>query len=131
MTASLALITGGAQGIGRALAQSFLDEGWRVVVLDRDAEAIDDLTADPGSPALLGLVTDVAEETAVAAAFAALEAWQDRAGEPAGLNLLVNNAGLADPVSGPLEALSLAGWRRWLDGHLTGAFLCTRSAIPG
>ncbi|WP_296805848.1 SDR family oxidoreductase [Thiocapsa sp.] len=71
------------------------------------------------------------EWTAVAAAFAALQAWQERAGEPAGLNLLVNNAGLADPVSGPLEALSLAGWRRWLDGHLTGAFLCTRSAIPG
>ncbi|MFB1490960.1 MULTISPECIES: SDR family oxidoreductase [unclassified Thiocapsa] len=131
MTASLALITGGAQGIGRALAQSFLDEGWRVVVLDRDGEALDELTADLGSPTLLGLAADVVEEPAVAAAFAALEAWQDRAGEPAGLDLLVNNAGLADPVSGPLEALSLAGWRRWLDGHLTGAFLCTRSAIPG
>ncbi len=131
MTASLALITGGAQGIGRALTQSFLADGWRVVVLDRDAEALDELTADLGSPSLLGLASDVGEETAVAAAFAALEAWQDQAGEPAGLNLLVNNAGLADPVSGPLEALSLAGWRRWLDGHLTGAFLCTRAAIPG
>ncbi|NCA72787.1 MAG: SDR family oxidoreductase, partial [Sphingobacteriia bacterium] len=130
MTASLALITGGAQGIGRALAQSFLAVGWRVVVLDRDAEALDEMTADLGSPTLLGLAADVGEETAVTAAFAALQAWQDRAGEPVGLNLLVNNAGLAGPVSGPLEALSLAGWRRWLDSHLTGAFLCTRAAIP-
>ena len=131
MTVPLALITGGAQGIGRALTQTFLAEGWRVVALDRDAEALAELTADPASLALLGLTTDVGEETAVAAGFAALQAWQARACEPAGLDLLVNNAGLADPVSGPLEALSLAGWRRWLDGHLTGAFLCTRAAIPG
>jgi NAD(P)-dependent dehydrogenase (short-subunit alcohol dehydrogenase family) len=49
MTASLALITGGAQGIGRALAQSFLAEGWRVVVLDRDADALDELKL-PANP---------------------------------------------------------------------------------
>lgn len=131
MTTPLALITGGAQGIGRALTQTFLAEGWRVVALDRDAEALAELTADLASPALLGLEADVGEETAVGAAFAALQAWQARAGEPTGLDLLVNNAGLADPVSGPLEALSLARWRHWLDGHLTGAFLCTRAAIPG
>jgi NAD(P)-dependent dehydrogenase (short-subunit alcohol dehydrogenase family) len=100
MTAALALITGGAQGIGRALTQSFLADGWRVVVLDRDTEALGELTADSGGSALLGLAADVGEEMAVATAFAAIQAWQDRAGEPAGLNLLVNNAGLADPVSG-------------------------------
>ncbi|WP_296805847.1 SDR family NAD(P)-dependent oxidoreductase [Thiocapsa sp.] len=55
MTVPLALITGGAQGIGRALTQSFLAEAWRVVVLDRDADALDELTAEQGSPFLLGL----------------------------------------------------------------------------
>ncbi|KAA6182301.1 SDR family oxidoreductase [Thiohalocapsa marina] len=125
----LALITGGAQGIGRALAQAFLAEGWRVVVLDRDAEALAELTAELASPALLALEADVGEEATVCAAFDALAAWQ--AGQPAGLDLLVNNAGIADPVSGPLEDLTLTAWRRWLDSHLTGAFLCTRAAIPG
>ena len=62
MTVPLALITGGAQGIGRALTQTFLAEGWRVVALDRDAEALAELTADPASLALLGLTTDVGEE---------------------------------------------------------------------
>ena len=127
----LALITGGAQGIGRALAQSFLTEGWRVAVLDREAEALAEVTAEWATSACLGLEADVGDETAVARAFAALAAWQERDGQPDGLDLLVNNAGLADPVSGPLETLSLADWRRWQDSHLTGAFLCTRAAIPG
>ena len=43
----------------------------------------------------------------------------------------MNNAGLACPTSGPVEKLALSDWNRWLDSHLTGAFLCTRAAVPG
>lgn len=126
----LALITGGAQGIGRALVEHFLAEGWRAAALDRDAEAVTEMAERHGSKPLLALRCDVGEEAEVAAAFARLADWQTDAGEPAGMDLLVNNAGLTGPVSGPVEALSLAYWRRWTDSHLTGAFLCTRSAVP-
>ncbi|EGV28203.1 3-oxoacyl-(acyl-carrier-protein) reductase [Thiorhodococcus drewsii AZ1] len=125
------IVTGGAQGIGRALTQHFLEAGWRILVLDRDAEAIADLEQDLQHPALLACTSDVGEEAAVTAAFAALTEWQSRDGQSAGIDLLVNNAGIADPHSGPLESLTLADWRRWQDSHLTGAFLCTRAAIPG
>ena len=128
----LALVTGGAQGIGRALTEHFLGEGWRVVVLDLDAEAVAELTdGHAAGAALLALETDVGDAAAVEAAFDELGAWQRGADQPGGLDLLVNNAGLADPVGGPLEELSEAGWRRWLGSHLDGAFFVTRSAIPG
>ncbi len=127
----IALITGAAQGIGRELTRHFLARGWRVAGLDLDAEALAELAdLHPGAP-LLPLLADVGCEGAVAQAFARLEEWQAQAGQPAGFNLLVNNAGIASPTSGPIETLALADWNRWLDSHLTGAFLCTRAAVPG
>ena len=125
----LAVITGGAQGIGRALVEYLLAEGWRAAVLDRDAEAVAEMAERHGDD-LLALRSDVAEEAEVGEAFARLAGWQAEAGEPAGLNLLVNNAGLTGAVSGPVEDLALADWRRWTDSHLTGAFLATRAAVP-
>ncbi|WP_163649648.1 SDR family oxidoreductase [Modicisalibacter sp. 'Wilcox'] len=125
----LALITGGAQGIGRGIVEDLLARGWRVAALDCDAEALAELDAAHPEATLLVLRADVARETEVDAAFARLRDWQAGAGEPPGLDLLVNNAGIADPVSGPVESLSLADWRRWQDSHLTGAFLCTRAAV--
>ena len=130
--APLAVVTGGAQGIGRALSDHFLGEGWRVVALDLDAEAVAELVdAHAASAALLALEADVGDAAAMAAAFDALRSWQRDADQADGLDLLVNNAGLAGPVGGPLEELSEAGWRRWLGSHLDGAFLATRAAIPG
>lgn len=128
---SVGVITGGAQGIGRALTLHFLAAGWRILVLDQDAEALAELETQVTNPALLGCAVDVGAETAVTEAFAALASWQMQACQPEGLDLLVNNAGIATAVSGPLEALTLARWRQWQDSHLTGAFLCTRAAIPG
>lgn len=121
------VITGGAQGIGRALTLHFLAAGWRILALDRDAEALAELESQVASPALLGCSVDIGAEIAVTAAWTC---WQSEAGQPAGLDLLVNNAGLAAAVSGPLETLTLARWRQWQDSHLTGAFLCSRAAIP-
>ena len=116
-----ALITGGAKGIGLGTARHLADLGWRVAVLDIDAEALAAIEDEAITP----VACDTSDEASVARAFAALpEGFGDR------LDLLVNNAGKADPDNGPLETLSLEGWRGWLDSHLTSAFLCTRAAIP-
>ena len=57
--APVGVITGGAQGIGRALTLHFLAAGWRILVLDRDAEALAELETQVASPALLGCSVDV------------------------------------------------------------------------
>jgi NAD(P)-dependent dehydrogenase (short-subunit alcohol dehydrogenase family) len=119
-----ALITGGAQGIGKGIAVHLRAEGWRVAVFDRDAEALSDLAAEDHG--ILPIHADVGDEMSVKTGFEQLEVWLDGAG----LDLLVSNAGVADPVSGPIESLSLADWRRWQDSHVTGAFLCVRAAVP-
>ncbi len=111
-----AIVTGGAQGIGRAVAERLRDDAWDVAVLDIDRAALSDLEG------MRRLEADVACEAAVGRAFAAL-GWD-------ALDLLVSNAGIADPVSGPVEDLSLAEWRRRIDSHLTAAFLTSRAAVP-
>lgn len=126
----VAVVTGGAQGIGRALVERLLAEGWRAAALDRDQEALAELAGEHAEAPLLPVECDVADEGAVARAFTEIGDWLDRAGEPGRIDLLVNNAGLTGPVSGPVEDLALADWRRWTESHLTGAFLCTRAAVP-
>jgi hypothetical protein len=119
------LVTGGARGIGRAIALRLLDQGDPVAVLDRDPEACAALEAELGNrDDLQVLRCNVADEDQVGAS---VQLASTRFG---GLRGLVNNAGLSDPVSGPVEELALADWHRWLDSHLTGAFLVTRACVP-
>lgn len=120
-----AVVTGGAQGIGLGCVRRLQEDGWRVAALDADAEALAALNEAARGSRLLTLEADVSDEAAVVDGFERVAAWSG-----GGLDLLVNNAGIADPVSGPVEALSLAEWRRRLDVNLTGAFLCVRSAVP-
>lgn len=116
------LITGGSSGIGRATVARFAAAGDRVIALGRDQAALELLVADLHSGATGPIETvacDVTDEAAVSAAF-----------EAAGpLDVLVNNAGFSE--SAPLERTSLESWRRHLDVNATGAFLCTRAALPG
>lgn len=119
-----ALITGAGAGIGRATALHFAAEGWRVAALDRDDEALAELSALLPPDRLLAIACDVGKEKPVAAAYAKVAKWSD------GLDLLVNNAGIADPYCGPLDKLALADWQAWIDASLTAAFLCSRAAIP-
>lgn len=120
------LITGSGNGIGRASLGFFHERNWRVIGLDTDAEALDELRGElPGEEALL-LPCDCGDEEAVREAFGQIARWLGE--DP--LHCLVNNAGLADPYCGPLEKLQLADWRRWIDASLTAAFLCSRAALP-
>ncbi|ARS52718.1 SDR family oxidoreductase [Kushneria konosiri] len=120
----VALITGGAQGIGRGITDYLIARDWRVMILDIDDEAIEEMRTRHDVERLLAITASVSDETAVNEAFERLTQWQGR------LDLLVNNGGPADPYCGPLESLSLERWHHWLDNHLTGAFLCSRAAIP-
>ncbi len=119
-------ITGAGAGIGRGLALHFHGLGWRVAALDRDRAALAELAALLPRARCLTAVCDVGKESQVARAFGRIETWLD--GAP--LTCLVNNAGLADPYSGPLETMELAAWRGWIDASLTAAFLCSRAALP-
>ncbi|MDR6102524.1 NAD(P)-dependent dehydrogenase (short-subunit alcohol dehydrogenase family) [Agrobacterium larrymoorei] len=107
-----AVVTGGAGLIGTGVIQALLDDGWTVASFD-----IEETTTSARH-----ILCDVGNETSVLAAFDQL-GWK-------GLELLVNNAGIASPVTGPIHEVSLADWRKVTDSHLTGAFLMTRSAVP-
>lgn len=100
----------------------FRQAGWRIIALDQNADGLVDLSHEH----CLTLACDVGQEDEVKQAFEKAESWL--AGAP--LDCLVNNAGIADPVCGPLEELSLADWHRWIDASLTGTFLVSREAIP-
>ena len=114
----VAVITGGAQGIGFACATLMLEAGARVVLLDRDAGALQ--AARTSLPDAAAHTLDVTDEAAVDAAFAALAARHGH------IDILVNNAGLA--IRKPSLELSLADWNAVVAVNLTGAFLCARAA---
>ncbi|MDN5000111.1 SDR family NAD(P)-dependent oxidoreductase [Bradyrhizobium sp. GCM10027634] len=118
-----ALVTGAARGIGLATAQKFLAEGWRVALLDIEGELLAKAVAGIGrSDDTLALTCDVSDATAVGAAMTAVEQRFGR------LDALVNNAGIA--VFAPLMETSDTDWRRVLEVNLTGAFLCSKAAVP-
>ncbi|MBX3595276.1 SDR family oxidoreductase [Sphingomonas sp.] len=125
----VAVVTGGAQGIGRGIVERLIGERWAVAAIDLDRQAVKELAAAHAPQPLLALTADVGDEDAVADAFARIAAWRGDLNED-GIDLLVSNAGIADPVSGPIEKLTLAGWRAWQDSHLTAGFLMTRGAVP-
>ncbi|MGH8799530.1 MAG: SDR family NAD(P)-dependent oxidoreductase [Casimicrobiaceae bacterium] len=124
-----ALVTGGARGLGRAIAEQLGRDGATVVIGDvdesemhRTANALVDGGIDAAPQTL-----DVSDERSVRRAFVEIERRFGR------LDILINNAGVLGLQDGerPLvEDMSLDLWRRTLDVNLTGAFLASRSAIP-
>jgi NAD(P)-dependent dehydrogenase (short-subunit alcohol dehydrogenase family) len=115
------LVTAGASGIGARIAVAFVEAEARVMVCDLDAALLDRATRPP-SP-MQGMIADVADEAQVDRLLAAVE---DRLG---GLDVLVNNAGIAGPTAGVADIVP-ADWRRTMDVNITGMFLCTRRAVP-
>lgn len=122
---NVALVTGGAHGIGRGTVACLLRQGWRVAFIDLDDRAGRDFAAASGSAAdVLFVHGTVSNEGDVESAVQTVIDWVGR------LDALVNNAGLADPVTGAVENLSLEQWQKRLDVNLTGPFLMTKHAVP-
>ena len=117
----VAVVTGGAQGIGRAIADGLAAEGARIVVADlRGAEEAAATYADG-----VGLTVDVADEAQVARLVAETV---DRCG---GLDVLVNNAGLyASLAMRPFTEIPLEEWRQVMDVNVASMFLTSRAAVP-
>ena len=115
------LITAGADGLGLEMARVFHRAGARVFVCDVNESRLAALPAE--LPGVRTLRADVSDEDSVAALFQAV------ARELGGLDVLVNNAGVAGPT-GFVETLSKADWDRTLAVNITGQFLCARQAIP-
>ena len=119
----VAVVTGGARGIGLAIAQWFLAHGHRVALIDIDGETLartDALLADPER--VLALNHDVSKPDQVDVAMRAVEARFGR------IDALVNNAGVA--VFKPILQTTFEEWRHVLGTNLDGAFLCTQAAAP-
>jgi 3-oxoacyl-[acyl-carrier protein] reductase len=120
----VALVTGGARGIGRAIATAFSEEGAAVAVADLDqqeasATAARIVAAGGQAVAIGGDLTDPARaEQIVAETVSAL----------GGLHVLVNNAGIG--TSCPVLEMSVETWQRMLDHNLSSVFYCTRAALP-
>ena len=112
-----ALITGAARGIGLATARGLAAEGWRVALLDRDAEALTDAVAQIDGA--MRIDADVSIPADVTRALAEVTAGFGR------LDGLVNNAGVAD--FGPIRETSFARWRRVMETNLDGPFLMTQA----
>jgi NAD(P)-dependent dehydrogenase (short-subunit alcohol dehydrogenase family) len=115
-----ALITGAARGIGLATAQRFIQEGWHVVMLDRDADELSRAAAPRQD--VLTIVADVSIPKDVERAIAETEARFGR------LDALVNNAGVAE--FSPVAETDFAMWRRVMDTNLDGVFLMSQAALP-
>jgi len=124
----VAVVTGAARGIGQAIAQSFMERGFGVVLIDNDAStlAATELTwrAALGSSAnrLLALHADVSRPEQVAAA---VERIQARFGR---IDALVNNAGVA--TFKPIGETTFDEWRWVMATNLDGPFICTQACAP-
>lgn len=119
----VAVVTGGARGIGRAVGAWFLRHGYRLALLDLAgqtlAQAATELGALGAGSAVIGLACDVSDPAQVDSAAAQVLAQFGR------VDALVNNAGVA--LFKPCSATSFADWRRVLATNLDGAFLCTQA----
>lgn len=125
MEDQVVLVTGGNRGIGLALARALAREGASVIITGRDEQALrratEDITRDGGS--VVSHVCDIRDEDSVDSLFADIGSHFPH------LDVLINNAGLAQP-SAHIDRISLDAWRAAIETNLTGAFLCTRAALP-
>lgn len=114
------LVTGGVRGIGRAIADLFLARGHRVAISGTDDQALARRIDETAG--IVGQQCDVASE----ADARELVRWADR--QLGGLDVLVNNAGVAGPT-GPIDQIDADEWRHTFDVNVHGVFNCTKHAV--
>jgi 2-dehydro-3-deoxy-L-rhamnonate dehydrogenase (NAD+) len=118
-----AVVTGGAQGFGKAIAERFVASGARVALWDRDL-ALAEATAKALGPAAIAIGCDVADAAAVASARDAAVTALGR------IDILVNNAGIAGANATTWET-DVEEWRKVMRINLDGPFICSRAVVPG
>ena len=115
-----AAVTGGAQGIGRAVAERFITSGARVALWDTDEALAEKTAADIGATAITVDITDLQ----------AVEAARDQTvAALGGIDILVNNAGIAG-MNTVVWDYPEDEWKRILDINLNGTFHCCRAIVP-
>lgn len=124
LAGQVAVVTGGSQGLGLAIAARLLAEGASVELWDIDDVSLADAEKSFGAGARIRAVhVDVGSEDSVnAARDAALAHWGN-------VSILVNNAGIGGPIANLWE-VSLRDWQRVIDVNLTSVFLCCRAFVP-
>jgi 3-hydroxybutyrate dehydrogenase len=117
-----ALVTGGARGIGRAIAEALARQGAAVTLLGRNRQALTETATALGA----GVSAEVADVTDAGAVRAAFAQATERAGP---VTILINNAGQAQ--SAPLHRTDEQMWHRLIAVNLTGTYHCVHTALPG
>ncbi|UGB38024.1 SDR family NAD(P)-dependent oxidoreductase [Frateuria soli] len=123
MSPKVAWITGATSGFGAATVDRFVAGGWRVVASGRRAERLQQLVDRHGADRVLPLAFDIRDEAAMRVAHASLPA------DFAGVDLLINNAGLALGTV-PAQQADLAQWKQMIDTNVTALVTLTRLLLP-
>jgi NAD(P)-dependent dehydrogenase (short-subunit alcohol dehydrogenase family) len=121
LSGRVAVVTGGAGGIGRASARRLAAEGARVIIADVDADAGEAVAREVEG---LYVATDVTKDSDVAALYAAAVEHYGR------VDIGFHNAGISPPDDNSILDTELAAWRRVQDVNLTSVYLCCKYAIP-
>ena len=116
----LAIVTGAARGIGLATAQLFKQNGYRVALVDKDKEELNNLSTNDVNEKKFCF--DISDSTQLDNMYEEILNWHDR------IDVLVNNAGVAD--FGVIEKTTIDRWNEVMKTNLDGAFLTTQKAIP-
>lgn len=122
--APVAIVTGGGQGIGQAIAQRLLSDGYQVAIFESSEAARAAVERPFRALGALVLPVDVGDELSV------VDGMAETARVFGRLDALVNNAARSDPYNAPVEQLDLADWERTLRVNLTGQLACVKHALP-
>lgn len=120
MTQKIALVTGAARGIGLATSKLFIEQGWKVAMIDRDGDELTQATSAMTDGK--AFIFDVSVPQQVD------QMIDNVLSEFGRIDAVVNNAGVADFL--PVEETSFAAWRRIMETNLDGVFLVSQAAIP-